>query len=191
MRIVDNEVTVLSSACDSFLGREDIDEPIVHYICDEFLKSSSIDMADDIHPMQRVRDAAERLKIGFADNDRCDLKIENFTYGIDGRSLDLRVSIPRQVFREKVQTLTYRTFAVCDEALRLAKLNVSALSAFVMVGGTSKIPIVQDMASSYFGLTPAPWANRIRPLSHLTVPVERVAIRRLPMEGPVGMEAHR
>lgn len=154
LKIKGEHFEVLSSAGDSFLGGDDIDERIVSRMTSEFLAKHQLDLRTDAMALQRLYEVAEKLKVDLTRRTRCVAKIDEIAYREGGKALDLHIALTRSELEEMSGDLIRRTFPVCDEALHQAGLRAEQISALVLVGGTTGMPLVREMAAKYFQSTP-------------------------------------
>ena len=154
LQIADQVFEVLSTAGDSFLGGDDIDELLVDYMVKLFLQSSRIDLRSDINAVARLRAVAEQVKCQLSGRNKAVVQVQEVAYGPEGRALDLNVTFTREQLNGMAQNLVKRSFVICDEALGLAKIAASQLDDIVLVGGTTKMPLVREGVKGYFGIEP-------------------------------------
>ncbi len=151
---IKNEVfEVISTAGDTFLGGDDIDNKIVNLIIGNYKKSYDIDLSNDPIALLRVRHEAEKVKKMLSTEDRAVLKIPSLSYTSKG-AIDLNVSLSKDNFNIIIRDLVEKTFKVCDDALNRAGLHASEIDNVILVGGTTHIPLVRDLVQLYFGRTP-------------------------------------
>jgi molecular chaperone DnaK len=141
---------VLGTAGDSFLGGDDLDERLVDHMVAAFLADQRVDLRDHELAMMRLRAVAEQTKIELSRRPRAIVKIDEIAYGAGGAPLDLELEITRDQFVEQIADIVDRTFPVCDEALRLAGCDPSAIDEVVLVGGTTKVPHVRARVNAFF-----------------------------------------
>ena len=151
LQVTGDRFQVLSSAGDPFLGGDDIDNLLVRRMAKEFLKTHKVDPLADPMAVQRLQGVAERVKIELAARTRSIVDVEELAYGDGGKPLNLKAEITRHELESDASPLIRQTFPVCDEALHRAGVSPKAIDALVLVGGTTKMPLVREMVSKYFG----------------------------------------
>ena len=151
--IGDGVVEVLSTNGDTRLGGEDFDERIINYIADEFLRDSGVDLRTDKIAVQRLREAAERAKIELSTSNETDVNLPYITADASGPK-HLLVKISRAKFERLVEDLVNKTIVPCRAALKDAGLTVNDIKDVILVGGTTRIPMVKAAVKAYFGKEP-------------------------------------
>ncbi len=154
LELHDTVFRVLSTAGDSFLGGDDIDELLVDHMVDLFLRQQHVDLKTNVTAMQRLRAVAEQIKIELSRKRRAKIKIDEIAYGAGGKALDLELEITRDELIERAQPVIARTFPVCTEAAALAGLAPDKIDDVVLVGGTTKMPYVREQVAAFFGKRP-------------------------------------
>ncbi len=154
LRLENDVYEVLSTAGDSFLGGDDIDEILVQYMVQQFLEQNRTDLQHDQTAMQRLRAVAEQTKIELSRRSRAIVKVDELAYGAGGNPLDLEIRISRDEFLAKVAPVVDRTFPVCQEALRAAGVKPDKVDEVVLVGGTTKMPYVRERVAAFFSRPP-------------------------------------
>ncbi|HJZ85267.1 MAG TPA: Hsp70 family protein [Polyangia bacterium] len=145
---------VLSTAGDTYLGGDDIDLRLVDYMVQAFLRMHRVDLRSDGLAMERLRSVAEQVKCQLSARSKAVVQIQEIAHGVDGRAIDLSFSITRDGLNQKIVDIIDRTFIVCDEALRLAGHNAAEIDDIVLVGGTTKMPLVRERVATYYGRDP-------------------------------------
>lgn len=144
---------VKSTSGDTHLGGDDFDQRLVDYIAEEFRKENGIDLRKDKQALQRLREAAEKAKIELSSTLTTNVNLPFITADAEGpKHLDL--SITRAKFEDLTRDLVERTRKSVDQALSDAKLTVSQLDEIVMVGGSTRIPAVQELVKQMTGKEP-------------------------------------
>jgi len=150
----DNVYEVLATAGDTFLGGDDIDERIVDYMASVFLQQHRLDLRTDDTAMQRLRAVAEQVKIELSSKPRAVVTVQEVAVGVGGATLDLQFTLTREELVRRVADVIERSFPVCDEAFRLAGLAPAQIDEVVLVGGTTKMPLVRERVAQYFSKVP-------------------------------------
>lgn len=144
---------VMSTAGDSYLGGEDFDNRLVNYMVMAFRQRHDFDLTSDIRAIQRLKAIAEKVKCELSHRPKVAVQVQELVIGPDG-PIDLSFSITRDGFNQKCQDIIQRTFAVCDEALRAGGIKAQQVAEVVLVGGSTKIPLVREMVERYFSTRP-------------------------------------
>ena len=144
---------VLSTAGDTFLGGDDIDNKICQLVVNSYKNNFNIDLTKDPLAMLRIRYEAENVKIILSSEKNAQMKIPSLAYSDKG-AVDLNVSLSRDNFNVIGKELVESTFEVCDKALKTAGLVAAEIDNTILVGGTTNIPLVRDMVQLHFGTTP-------------------------------------
>lgn len=155
-----NVFEVLATAGDTFLGGDDIDSAIAERMAERLLKQHRIDAKSDPGTWERLRAAAEELKMQLSSRDQVQVKIGDLGYGVGGSALSLTFAMTRGELDQLIQPLVERTFRVTQDALALARLTPTSFDKVVLVGGSSRIPLVRRRVEAFFG---APPMDRINP----------------------------
>src|SRR6202167_521222 len=155
-----NVFEVLATAGDTFLGGDDLDIAIAERMSEAFLHTHRYDPRTDSQPFERLRAAAEQVKIDLSSRERTHVKLREVAFGVGGAHLDLDFGMTRDELEMLATPLVERTFAVCQEALSVARLPVSAFDKIILVGGSARIPLVRRRVEQFFG---APPLDRVNP----------------------------
>jgi molecular chaperone DnaK len=149
-----NVFEVLATAGDSFLGGDDLDLVIAERMAEALLRAHRYDARADPQVFERLIVAGERVKIELSSTDRVQTKLRDVALGQGGAPIDLDFASTRAELETLAAPLVERTFAVCQEALSLAGLPVSALDKVILVGGSTRIPLVRRRVELFFGTPP-------------------------------------
>jgi molecular chaperone DnaK len=155
-----NVFEVLATAGDTFLGGDDLDLAIAERMSEAFLHSHRYDPRSDPQAFERLRVAGELVKIELSSKERMHTKLREVAFGVGGAHLDLDFGMTRDELEMLATPLVERTFAVCQEALSIARLPVSAFDKVILVGGSTRIPLVRRRVEQFFG---APPLDRVNP----------------------------
>jgi molecular chaperone DnaK len=145
---------VLATAGDTFLGGDDVDTSIADQMAAQFLEQNRYDARQDRQAYERLRAAAEWAKIQLSDKPDVKLCIEELAYGEGGVALNLDFALTRQQLEHMCQPLMARSFDVCEDAMKAAGLRPTQLDNVILVGGSTRIPLLQRMVAEYFGRKP-------------------------------------
>ena len=149
---------VKSTNGDTHLGGDDFDSVLINYIADEFKASNGIDLRNDKMALQRLREAAEKAKVELSSAMQTSINLPFITADASGpRHLDL--SLSRSKFEQLVNDLVERTVEPCRKALADAKLSPSDIDEVILVGGSTRIPAVQQKVEKIFGKAPHKGVN--------------------------------
>ena len=154
LRLSGQVFEVLSTAGDSFLGGDDIDERLVDYMVDLFLRQTRMDLRDNISAIARLRQVGEQVKRQLSDRPRALVQVQEVAVGPGGQALHLAFALTRDRLNAMAKDLIQRSFLICDEALQLATMSTSQIDEVVLVGGTTKMPQVRENVEGYFDRKP-------------------------------------
>ncbi len=149
----EHQFEVLSTNGDTFLGGEDFDLRIINYLVDEFKKSSGIDLRNDPLALQRLKEAAEKAKIELSSTQQTDVNLPYITADASGPK-HLNIKMTRAKLESLVEDLIERTIAPCKTALKDAGLSANEIEDVILVGGQSRMPLVQETVKKFFGKEP-------------------------------------
>ncbi len=149
---------VLSTNGDTHLGWDDFDKKIVDYIVDEFKKDQGVDLRNDPMALQRVRDEAEKAKKELSSTTEYDINLPYITVDASGPK-NLLISISRAKFEELIGDLVERAMVPCKKALEDADLSSSDLNEVLLVGGSTRVPLVVSKVEAFFGKKPSAGVN--------------------------------
>ncbi|MBS8136018.1 molecular chaperone DnaK [Pseudomonas aeruginosa] len=146
----EHQFEVLATNGDTFLGGEDFDIRLIDYLVDEFKKESGINLKGDPLAMQRLKEAAEKAKIELSSTQQTDVNLPYVTAGASGPK-HLNVKVSRAKLESLVEDLVQRTIEPCRTALKDAGLDVSDIHEVILVGGQTRMPLVQKTVAEFFG----------------------------------------
>ncbi|HWK55069.1 MAG TPA: molecular chaperone DnaK [Hyphomicrobiales bacterium] len=144
---------VLSTNGDTFLGGEDFDLRLIEYLADDFKKSSGIDLHNDPLALQRLKEAAEKAKIELSSTQQTEVNLPYITADASGPK-HLVVKLTRSKLESLVEELVNRTLEPLKIALKDAGLSVSDVNDVILVGGQTRMPLVQKKVAEFFGKEP-------------------------------------
>ena len=145
----EHQIEVLSTNGDTFLGGEDFDMRLIDYLSDEFKKDSGIDLHNDPLALQRLKEAAEKAKIELSSAQQTDVNLPYITADASGPK-HLNIKITRAKLESLVEELVQRSIAPCKTALQDAGLSVGEIDDVIMVGGQTRMPMVQAAVKEFF-----------------------------------------
>ena len=149
----ERQFEVLSTNGDTFLGGEDFDMKIIHYLADEFQKESGVDVRRDPLAMQRLKETAEKAKIELSSSQQTDVNLPYITADASGPK-HLSVKLTRAKLDALVEDLVKRTIEPCRTALKDAGLDAAGVAEVILVGGQTRMPLVQKYVREIFGKEP-------------------------------------
>ncbi len=151
--IGDDVFEVLSTNGDTHLGGDDLDEVLINYLADEFKKTEGIDLRTDPMAHQRLKEAAEKAKCELSTQVESTVNLPFITADASGPK-HMNLTITRSKFEALVEPTLERLRQPCLKAIQDSKLNKSEIAEILMVGGSTRIPMVQQMAEEIFGKAP-------------------------------------
>ena len=149
----ERQFEVLSTNGDTFLGGEDFDLRIINFLADEFLKESGVDVRKDPLAVQRLKEAGEKAKIELSSSQQTDVNLPYITADASGPK-HLSVKLTRAKLESIVEDLVKRTMEPCKVALKDAGLSASDVAEVILVGGQTRMPLVQKYVKDFFGQEP-------------------------------------
>ncbi|PSB29956.1 molecular chaperone DnaK [Stenomitos frigidus] len=158
LEVGDGVFEVLSTSGDTHLGGDDFDKKIVDYLAEEFRKAEGIDLRKDKQALQRLTEAAEKAKIELSSVTQAEINLPFITATQDGPK-HLDTTLTRQKFEELCADLIDRCRIPVEAALRDSKLDKSSIEEVVLVGGSTRIPAVQDLVKRILGKDPNQTVN--------------------------------
>ncbi len=149
----EHQFEVLSTNGDTFLGGEDFDLTLIDYLADEFKVQNGIDLHSDPLALQRLKEAAEKAKIELSTSQETEVNLPYITADNTGPK-HLVVKVTRAKLESLVENLVERTIGPCRTAIDDAGLKVGDIDEVILVGGQTRMPLVQEKVSGYFGREP-------------------------------------
>lgn len=154
LELGDGVFEVLSTNGDTHLGGDDFDKKVVDWLAEEFLKEhNGIDLRKDPMALQRLREAAEKAKIDLSNNTSTEINLP-YIIPIDGIPQHLVTTLTRAKFEALTDDLIERTLTPCKKVLSDAKISASDINEVILVGGSTRIPKVQEVVKEFFGKEP-------------------------------------
>ena len=153
LEIGEGVVEVLSTNGDTHLGGDDFDKKIIDWIVSEFKKSDGIDISKDPMAMQRIREAAEKAKVELSGTQSTNINIPYITADNSGPK-HLSLNLSRSEFNRMIDDLIERSITPCKAAVKDAKLDVSEIDEIILVGGSTRVPAVQEAVKNFFKKEP-------------------------------------
>jgi molecular chaperone DnaK len=153
LEVGENVVEVKATNGDTHLGGDNFDQRIIEYLIAEFKKDQGVDLAKDSMAVQRLREAAEKAKIELSTASSTDINLPYITADQSGPK-HLTLKLTRSKFEQLVEDLVERSLAPCRQALTDAGYSASDIQEVVLVGGSTRIPMVQEKVKALFGREP-------------------------------------
>ena len=153
LEIGDGVFEVKSTNGDTHLGGDNFDHRVVDHIADEFKKENGIDLRKDPMALQRLREAAEKAKVELSSTLQTDINLPFITADASGPK-HLQMTLTRSKFEQLVEDLAQRTLVPCEKALKDAGLSTSDIDEVILVGGSTRIPRIQQLVKEKFNKEP-------------------------------------
>jgi molecular chaperone DnaK len=158
LEVAEGVFRVISTNGDTHLGGDDFDEVLIHYVADEFKRENGIDLRKDTMALQRLQEACEKAKKELSSASTTDINLPFITADANGPK-HLQMSITRSKFEQLVDHLIERCRGPLNQAMQDAKLQPSDIDEVVLVGGSTRIPKVQELVTKMFGKEPHKGVN--------------------------------
>jgi molecular chaperone DnaK len=158
LELGDGVFEVLSTDGDTHLGGDDVDEKIIDWLAEEFKKDESIDLRKDPMSLQRLKEAAEKAKIELSSSAQTEINLPYIT-ATDSGPKHLVRTLSKSKFDQLIDDLVKRTINPCKTAMKAAGLSKSEIDEIILVGGSTRIPAVQDAVEKFFGKKPNKGVN--------------------------------
>lgn len=158
LELGDGVFEVLSTEGDTHLGGDDVDQKVIDWLADEFNKEEGVDLRKDAMALQRLREAAEKAKIELSSASQTEINLPYITATASGPKHLVR-TLTKSKFEQLIDDLVKRTIAPCESALKAAGLSKSDIDEVILVGGSTRIPAVQDAVEKFFGKKPSKGVN--------------------------------
>ncbi len=158
LELGDGVFEVLSTNGDTHLGGDDFDQVIIDFLAEKFLKDESIDLRKDPMALQRLKEAAEKAKIELSSSTQTEINLPYVT-ATDSGPKHLVTSLTRASFEQLADDLVKRSMTPVKKALDDAGLSTSEIDEIILVGGSTRIPIIQEEAEKFFGKKPSKGVN--------------------------------
>lgn len=158
LELGDGVFEVKSTNGDTHLGGDDFDQVIIDWLAESFKKQESIDLRKDPMALQRLKDAAEKAKIELSTSTETEINLPYIT-AVDGVPKHLVLKLSRAHFEKLADALVARTLKPCQEALKEAGLSKDEIDEVILVGGSTRIPKIQEAVNKFFGKKPDKGVN--------------------------------
>ncbi len=153
LELAEGVFEVKSTNGDTHLGGDDFDQKVIDWLVDEFKKDQGIDLSQDPMALQRLKEAAEKAKMELSTTQQTEINLPFVTADQSGPK-HLNMTLTRAKFEQLVDDLVQRTMAPMQKALSDAKLKTSEIDEVILVGGSTRIPKIQDIVKGFFGQEP-------------------------------------
>jgi molecular chaperone DnaK len=158
LELGDGVFEVLSTDGDTHLGGDDFDQVIIDWLVSEFKEENGLDLTQDPMALQRLREAAEKAKVELSSTSSSEINLP-YIMPVDGLPKHLVRTLSKSKFEQLVDSLVKRTIEPCKSALKNAKMKVSDVDEIILVGGTTRIPAIQEAVKQFFGKEPSKGVN--------------------------------
>jgi molecular chaperone DnaK len=158
LELGDGVFEVLSTDGDTHLGGDDVDQVIIDWLADEFKSEEGVDLRQDPMALQRLKEAAEKAKIELSSTTSSEINLP-YIMPVNGIPKHLVRTLQRAKFEQLISSIVERTIAPCRSALKNAGLSTSDINEIILVGGSTRIPIIQDAVERFFGKAPSKGVN--------------------------------
>ncbi len=158
LELGDGVFEVLSTDGDTHLGGDDVDQKIIDWLSAEFKKDEGIDLKKDPMALQRLKEAAEKAKIELSSSASTEINLP-YIMPVDGIPKHLVRSLTKAKFEQLVDDLVKRTIDPCKSALKSAGLSTSDIDEIILVGGSTRIPAIQEAVEKFFNKSPSKGVN--------------------------------
>ena len=158
LELGDGVFEVKSTNGDTHLGGDDFDQVIINWLAEEFISQENIDLRKDPMALQRLKEAAEKAKIELSSSSETEINLPYVT-AVDGVPKHLVVKLSRSKFEQLANDLFERTLAPCRDALKDAGISKNDIDEVILVGGSTRIPKIQELVEEFFGKKPHKGVN--------------------------------
>ena len=158
LELGDGVFEVLATDGDTHLGGDDVDEKIINWLAEEFKNDENIDLREDPMALQRLKEAAEKAKIELSSSTQTEINLPYVTATSSGPKHLVR-TLSKSKFEQLIDDLVKRTIKPCETALKAAGISKSDIDEIILVGGSTRIPAVQDAVEKFFGKKPNKGVN--------------------------------
>ncbi|CAG5086510.1 molecular chaperone DnaK [Parvicella tangerina] len=158
LELGDGVFEVLSTDGDTHLGGDNVDEKIIDWLADEFKKDEGLDLREDPMALQRLKEAAEKAKIELSSTTSTEINLP-YIMPVNGVPKHLVRTLSRAKFEQLIDDLIKRTIEPCKSAMKNAGLSNGDIDEIILVGGSTRIPAIQEAVEQYFGKAPSKGVN--------------------------------
>ena len=158
LELGDGVFEVKSTNGDTHLGGDDFDQCIIDWLAEEFKKDEGVDLKKDPMALQRLKEAAEKAKIELSSSTQTEINLP-YIMPVDGIPKHLVKTLTRAKFESLIDTLVQATIEPCRKAMKDAGLSNSDINEVILVGGSTRIPVIQEVVEKFFGRKPSKGVN--------------------------------
>ncbi len=158
LELGDGVFEVLATDGDTHLGGDDVDQKIINWLAEEFIADEDMDLRKDPMALQRLKEAAEKAKIELSSSTQTEINLPYVTATASGPKHLVR-TLSRAKFEALIDDLVKRTIEPCQTALKAAGLSTGDIDEIILVGGSTRIPAVQEAVEKFFGKSPSKGVN--------------------------------
>ncbi|MFP2994517.1 molecular chaperone DnaK [Spongiivirga sp. MCCC 1A20706] len=158
LELGDGVFEVLATDGDTHLGGDDVDQKIINWLAEEFKAEESMDLREDPMALQRLKEAAEKAKIELSSSAQTEINLPYVTATATGPKHLVR-TLSRAKFEQLIDDLVKRTIQPCEAAMKSAGLSTGDIDEVILVGGSTRIPAVQEAVEKFFGKKPSKGVN--------------------------------
>ncbi len=158
LELGDGVFEVLATDGDTHLGGDDVDQVIIDWLADEFKSEEGVDLRLDPMALQRLKEAAEKAKIELSSTTSSEINLP-YIMPVNGIPKHLVRTMQRSKFEQLISSIVERTIAPCRSALKNAGLSTSDINEIILVGGSTRIPVIQAAVERFFGKAPSKGVN--------------------------------
>ncbi len=158
LELGDGVFEVLATDGDTHLGGDDVDDAIINWLAEEFKAEEGLDLREDPMALQRLKEAAEKAKIELSSTTSSEINLP-YIMPVNGIPKHLVRTLQRAKFEQLISSIVERTIAPCRSALQNAGLSTSDINEVILVGGSTRIPVIQDAVERFFGKAPSKGVN--------------------------------
>lgn len=158
LQLGDGVFEVKSTNGDTHLGGDDFDQRLIDFLADEFKKQEGIDLKKDPMALQRLKEASEKAKVELSSSSSTDVNLPFITATQDGPK-HMNINLSRSKFEQLIHDLVEKTRIPCEQAIKDAGISPSDINEVILVGGSTRIPMVQELVKKIFGKEPHKGVN--------------------------------
>jgi molecular chaperone DnaK len=158
LELGDGVFEVKSTNGDTHLGGDDFDQCVIDWLAEEFKKDEGVDLKKDPMALQRLKEAAEKAKIELSSSTQTEINLP-YIMPVDGIPKHLVKTLTRAKFESLIDSLVQATIEPCRKAMQDAGLSTSDINEVILVGGSTRIPVIQDVVEKFFGKKPSKGVN--------------------------------
>jgi len=158
LELGDGVFEVKSTNGNTHLGGDDFDDRVINWLADEFLKDEGLDLRKDPMALQRLKEASEKAKIELSSSSETEINLP-YIMPVDGIPKHLVKKLSRSKFEQLIDDLVKATIEPCKKALKDANMSVNQIDEVILVGGSTRVPIIQKVVEDFFGKAPSKGVN--------------------------------